>query len=90
MAVNSRNGKLVASFPVEASDQIMLVTDGGQLIRVPVEGIRVVGRNSQGVTVFSTRDKEKVVSVEHIEGEDGEEVEGIDDAATEGGEAAEE
>jgi DNA gyrase subunit A len=90
MAVNSRNGKLVASFPVESSDQIMLVTDGGQLIRVPVEGIRVVGRNSQGVTVFSTRDKEKVVSVEHIEGEDGEEVEGIDDAATEGGEAGEE
>jgi DNA gyrase subunit A len=90
MAVNNRNGKLVASFPVENSDQIMLVTDGGQLIRVPVEGIRVVGRNSQGVTVFSTRDKEKVVSVEHIEGEDAEEVEGVDDVATEGGEAAEE
>ncbi|MFL5211172.1 MAG: DNA gyrase subunit A [Microvirga sp.] len=90
MAVNNRNGKLVASFPVENSDQIMLVTDGGQLIRVPVEGIRVVGRNSQGVTVFSTRDKEKVVSVEHIEGEDAEEVEGVDDAATEGGEAGEE
>ncbi|WP_243369003.1 DNA gyrase subunit A [Microvirga solisilvae] len=85
MAVNNRNGKLVASFPVENSDQIMLVTDGGQLIRVPVEGIRVVGRNSQGVTVFSTKDKEKVVSVEHIEGEDGEDAEGIDDAA-EGGE----
>ncbi|WP_249689028.1 DNA gyrase subunit A [Microvirga sp. 3-52] len=91
MAVNSRNGKLVASFPVENSDQIMLVTDGGQLIRVPVEGIRVVGRNSQGVTVFSTRDKEKVVSVEHIEGEDDEEVEGVDDAAaTEGGESSDE
>jgi DNA gyrase subunit A len=90
MAVNNRNGKLVASFPVENSDQIMLVTDGGQLIRVPVEGIRIVGRNSQGVTVFSTRDKEKVVSVEHIEGEDAEDVEGVDDAATEGGEASEE
>lgn len=74
MAVNGRNGKLVASFPVENSDQIMLVTDGGQLIRVPVEGIRVVGRNSQGVTVFSTRDKERVVSVEHIEGEEGEDL----------------
>ncbi|MGO4385906.1 DNA gyrase subunit A [Microvirga sp. 2YAF29] len=73
MAVNSRNGKLVASFPVENSDQIMLVTDGGQLIRVPVDGIRTVGRNSQGVTVFSTKGKEKVVSVEHIEGEDAEE-----------------
>jgi DNA gyrase subunit A len=90
MAVNNRNGKLVASFPVENSDQIMLVTDGGQLIRVPVEGIRIVGRNSQGVTVFSTRDKEKVVSVEHIEGEDAEDVEGVDDTATEGGEASEE
>jgi DNA gyrase subunit A len=92
MAVNSRNGKLVASFPVENSDQIMLVTDGGQLIRVPVEGIRVVGRNSQGVTVFSTRDKEKVVSVEHIEGEDEEDEngEGVEDTASEGGEAAEE
>jgi DNA gyrase subunit A len=72
MAVNSRNGKLVASFPVENSDQIMLVTDGGQLIRVPIDGIRVVGRSSQGVTVFSTRDGERVVSVEHIEGEDAE------------------
>lgn len=92
MAVNSRNGKLVASFPVENSDQIMLVTDGGQLIRVPVDGIRVVGRNSQGVTVFSTRDKEKVVSVEHIEGEDDndENGEGPDDAMPENGVAAEE
>ncbi len=90
MAVNSRNGKLVASFPVESSDQIMLVTDGGQLIRVPVDGIRVVGRNSQGVTVFSTKDKEKVVSVEHVEGEEDENGESVDDATTEGGAAAEE
>ncbi len=81
MAVNGRNGQLVASFPVENSDQIMLVTDGGQLIRVPVDGIRIVGRNSQGVTIFSTRDKERVVSVEHIEGEEGEE--GDDVAETE-------
>jgi DNA gyrase subunit A len=72
MAVNSRNGNLVASFPVENGDQIMLVTDAGQLIRVPVDGIRTVGRGSQGVTVFSTRDKERVVSVEHIDGEDAE------------------
>ena len=70
MAVNNRNGLLVASFPVEESDQIMLVTNGGQLIRVPVDEIRTVGRTSQGVTVFSTRDGSRVVSVEHIEGED--------------------
>ena len=73
MAVNNRNGLLVASFPVEESDQIMLVTNGGQLIRVPVDGIRTVGRTSQGVTVFATRDGERVVSVEHIEGDDVEE-----------------
>ena len=70
MAVNSRNGDLVASFPVEHEDEIMLVTNSGQLIRVPVEDIRVVGRGTQGVTVFSTRDGERVVSVEHIEGDD--------------------
>ena len=48
MAVNKRNGQLVASFPVEESDQIMLVTDGGQLIRVPVDGIRIAGRVDAG------------------------------------------
>lgn len=70
MRVNARNGNLVASFPVEASDQIMLVTNAGQLIRVPVDDIRIVGRASQGVTVFNTDKAERVVSVEHIEGED--------------------
>jgi DNA gyrase subunit A len=72
MAVNGRNGHLVASFPVEANDQIMLVTDGGQLIRCPVEGIRIAGRGTQGVIVFDTHETEKVVSVERIsdEGED--------------------
>jgi len=71
MSVNDRNGKLVASFPVEDSDQIMLVTDKGQLIRCPVEGIRIAGRSTQGVIVFDTAEDEHVVSVEHI-GEDAE------------------
>jgi DNA gyrase subunit A len=66
MAVNARNGKLVASFPVEHDDEIMLVTNGGQLIRCPVEGIRVAGRATQGVIVFDTADGERVVSVERI------------------------
>jgi DNA gyrase subunit A len=70
MSVSERNGKLVASFPVEDSDQIMLVTDKGQLIRCPVEGIRIAGRSTQGVIVFNTADDEHVVSVEHI-GDDG-------------------
>ena len=69
MSVNERNGKLVASFPVEDSDQIMLVTDKGQLIRCPVEDIRIAGRSTQGVIVFDTAEDEHVVSVEHI-GED--------------------
>ena len=77
MAVNARNGELVASFPVEDSDEIMLVTDGGQLIRVPVEGIRIAGRATQGVIVFDTAEEEHVVAVDRIgepeedEGEEG-------------------
>jgi DNA gyrase subunit A len=71
MATTERNGPLIASFPVDHSDQIMLVTDGGQLIRVPVEGIRIAGRATQGVIVFNTADDEKVVSVERIS-DDGE------------------
>jgi DNA gyrase subunit A len=66
MAVNARNGALVASFPVEESDELMLVTDGGQLIRVPVTGIRIAGRATQGVIVFDTADEEHVVSVDRI------------------------
>ena len=59
-------GPLVATFPVESDDQIMLVSDGGQLIRVPVEGIRIASRATKGVTIFSTAKQEKVVSVERI------------------------
>ena len=66
MAVNARNGSLVASFPVEDFDEIMLVTDGGQLIRVPVAGIRIAGRATQGVIVFDTAEQERVVSVDRI------------------------
>src|SRR5271154_2886739 len=75
MAITEKNGRLVASFPIEETDQIMLVTDGGQLIRCPVDGIRIAGRSTQGVIVFSTAEGEKVASVERLteEGGDGEE-----------------
>jgi DNA gyrase subunit A len=66
MVVNDRNGPLVASFPVDESDQIMLVTDGGQLIRCPVDDVRVAGRNTQGVRIFRTDEDETVASVERI------------------------
>ena len=76
MVVNGRNGSLVASFPVEESDELMLVTDGGQLIRCPVHDIRKAGRSTQGVTLIDTAENEHVVSVERIsedEGGEGEE-----------------
>jgi DNA gyrase subunit A len=66
MTVTARNGKLVASFPVEEHDQIMLVTDAGQLIRCPVDDVRIAGRATQGVTIFRTTADERVVSVERI------------------------
>jgi DNA gyrase subunit A len=66
MTVNKRNGELVASFPVKESDEIMLVSDGGQLIRCPVHDIRIAGRSTQGVTIFDMAEDEHVVSVEHI------------------------
>ncbi|MEP3197781.1 MAG: DNA gyrase subunit A [Lentilitoribacter sp.] len=59
-------GKLVATFPVEDDNQIMLVSDGGQVIRVPVDGIRMAGRATKGVTIFSTAKNENVVSVDRI------------------------
>ncbi|MGB3336158.1 MAG: DNA gyrase C-terminal beta-propeller domain-containing protein, partial [Devosia sp.] len=74
MAVNKRNGNLVSSFPVEDTDQIMLISDGGQTIRLPVGGdkpIRIVSRGSQGVIVFDTAEGEKVMSVEHIKEPEG-------------------
>ncbi|HEY1736238.1 MAG TPA: DNA gyrase subunit A [Methylovirgula sp.] len=80
MAVNQRNGQLVASMPVEETDGIMLVTNGGQMIRCPVEGIRVAGRSTQGVIVFNTAEDERVVSVECIS----------EDEAAENGEASDE
>jgi DNA gyrase subunit A len=73
MSITPKTGNLVASFPVEDSDQIMLVTDKGQLIRTGVDGIRIAGRSTQGVIVFNTADEERVVSVERLTDEGGEE-----------------
>ncbi|WP_394703432.1 DNA gyrase subunit A [uncultured Cohaesibacter sp.] len=82
MAVNERNGRLVASFPAEETDQIMLVTNGGQLIRCPIDGIRIAGRSTQGVTVFKTRDDESVVSVERIPEDEKDETDEIETVAS--------
>ncbi len=61
-----KGGRLAASFPVDEFDQILLVTDQGQLIRTPVSQVRMVGRNTSGVIVFRTAENEHVVSVERL------------------------
>jgi len=71
ITTEGRNGPVVASFPVEDSDQIMLVTNGGKIIRSPVSDIRIAGRSTQGVTLFDTADDEQVVSVAHLEETEG-------------------
>ncbi|HAD85374.1 MAG TPA: DNA gyrase subunit A, partial [Brevundimonas sp.] len=81
--------RLAAAFPVEESDDLMLVTDGGQMIRTPVSQVRIVGRSSQGVTIFRTGKDEKVVSVERLadSGGDDEDGDAGDAPAVEGGES---
>jgi DNA gyrase subunit A len=79
-------GNLIAAFPVENADQIMLITNAGQTIRVPVDGIRFASRASKGVRIFKTAEDERVVSVERIsepesdEAGDADEVSGGDEA----------
>jgi DNA gyrase subunit A len=67
--MSDRNGQVVASFPVGHRDQIMLVTDRGQLIRCPVTDIRIAGRKTQGVVLFKVEEGEKVVSVTRLSDE---------------------
>jgi DNA gyrase subunit A len=64
--VSARNGPVVASFPVAERSEIMLMTDGGQLIRCPVHDIRVARRQTQGVTIFKVAEAEQVVAVAHL------------------------
>ncbi|HEX8232081.1 MAG TPA: DNA gyrase subunit A [Caulobacteraceae bacterium] len=64
--LSRKGGHLVASFPVEDGDEILMMTDGGQLIRVPVGRIRIASRNTQGVIVFRTGEGERVISVERL------------------------
>ncbi|MBE1293335.1 MAG: DNA gyrase subunit A [Rhodobacteraceae bacterium] len=74
MDKNMRGGALVASFPVEMGDQIMLATSKGQSIRVPVDGISFRSRSAGGVRVFNTGKGEEVVSVAWIAEQDEDEV----------------
>ncbi|MEO8175277.1 MAG: DNA gyrase subunit A [Sphingomicrobium sp.] len=83
---SARNGNVIASFPVKPGEQLMLVTDQAKLIRTTVGDIRVMGRNTQGVTIFRVADGERVVSVAKIEETDDEiEVEADDELAPDDG-----
>ena len=69
--ISKKNGKVVASFPVLEGEQLMLATDQGKIIRISVDGgegntIRVAGRRTQGVNLFTLADEEKVVSVDRV------------------------
>jgi DNA gyrase subunit A len=85
---SERNGGVVASFPARQGEALMLVTDQGKMIRTTVGDIRVMGRNTQGVTIFRVAENEHVVSVakieeseeEEIEIEGGDEIAPVDDA----------
>jgi DNA gyrase subunit A len=66
IATTKRNGEVSASFPVADKDQVMMITDAGRLIRIPVADIRVAGRSTQGVTLFATGEDEHVTSVAHL------------------------
>jgi DNA gyrase subunit A len=72
IATSERNGSVVASFPVRDGDQIMLVTDAGQLLRTPVNDIRIAGRKTQGVVLFRVAEGEKLVAVTRL-GDDSDE-----------------
>ena len=68
MQLSERNGnEIIASFPIKENDQLMLVTNNGQLIRCPVNDVRIAGRQTQGVTLFNVSEKERVVSVAKLE-----------------------
>ncbi|MBI2241311.1 MAG: DNA gyrase subunit A [Magnetospirillum gryphiswaldense] len=87
--LTDKNGPVVASFPIGHDDEIMLVSDGGTLIRMPVDDIRIAGRKTQGVIVLRTAEDERVVSAAHLcdingsnEESDEDEIEGDDSETT--------
>jgi DNA gyrase subunit A len=87
---SERNGGVVASFPAHQGEALMLVTDQGKMIRTTVGDIRIMGRSTQGVTIFRVAEGEHVVSVakidesdeEEIEVEGGDDIAPVDDAVT--------
>jgi len=77
MQTTSRNGNVIAAVAVAPEDHIMLISDGGTLVRTPVSEVSVIGRNTQGVRLISLSDGELLVSVEPV-ADTGETTEGVE------------
>ncbi len=77
---SKRNGDVVASFPIDNSDQVMIITNKGNLIRSEINTVRITGRNTQGVTLIKAREGENVVSVARIAHSQDKEVDEIENA----------
>lgn len=83
--VNERNGKVVAAVQAEETDQIMLITDAGTLVRTRVAEVSLVGRNTQGVRIIRTAEDEQVVSLERVcepEDDENESLDALENAET--------
>ena len=63
---NQRNGKMVGAIQVHSDDEVMLITDKGTLVRVPVKEISLIGRNTQGVRLIQLSESEELVSLERV------------------------
>ena len=86
MARSGEEVEVVAAFPVEETDQLLLMTDGGQLIRCPVADIRIARRSTRGVRLFNIPDGARVVQVSHLADANGEdEADGAEGGAPDGG-----
>ena len=83
MKLTEKNGSIVATFPIREDQELMMVSDGGQIIRMPVHDVRITGRSSMGVIMFRVDDSEKLVSVAAFDTEDGAEVSDEGETATE-------
>ncbi len=77
MKVTDKTGEIVSTFPVTDDHQVMLISDAGQMIRMPVHNVRFTGRSAQGVTLFKVSGDEKVVSVAWLVEDDDEDIEEI-------------
>jgi DNA gyrase subunit A len=80
MMLTEKNGSVVATFPVKEDQEVMMVTDGGQVIRMPIHDVRITGRSSQGVIMFRVTEGEKIVSVAVLDAESDDEA--VDETAS--------